>query len=119
MTDRKKNLSRAGAGRPRGARNKTTTCIKKAIMAALNDKEGATAFFIKLKEQEPRTFAMCCLKLLPYEVNHTDKQDNEIRVVIVNTDDKEPLTADSRELPDSNNNHHNQTISTTPATITK
>jgi hypothetical protein len=87
-------------------------------MAALNDKEGATAFFIKLKEEEPKTFAMCCMKLLPYEVNQTEKQDNEIRIVLVGADGKEVPAGSRRELPDSTSNH-NQADSNTPVTIVK
>ena len=58
-------------------------------MAALNDKEGATAFFIKLKEEDPKTFAMCCMKLLPYQVDHTAKPDNELIIRLIGQDGKE------------------------------
>ena len=43
-------------------------------MEALHAGDGATAFFIELKENDPRTFATICGKLLPKQLTGADDQ---------------------------------------------
>jgi hypothetical protein len=58
----------AGSGRKKGTPNKVTQSVKDAVVEALNSGDGATAFFIRLKEDDPRTFATVCAKMIPSEV---------------------------------------------------
>lgn len=72
------NTWRVGKGRPRGARNKTTTALKEAILLAAEnsgyDREGTDGllgYLRHLAEDEPRSFAGLLGKVLPLEVRGT------------------------------------------------
>ena len=74
-----------GLGRPKGTRNKLTTQVRSAIEGALNAGDGAEEFFIKLKEEDPRTFCNAVVKLLPVQVEADlrGQVDNNITVTFV------------------------------------
>ena len=59
-------------GRKKGTPNKLTKAVKESILEALNDGDGATAFFLSLKNSEVvserHTFANICARLIPHEV---------------------------------------------------
>lgn len=59
-------------GRKAGVKNKLTTSVKDALLAAMNAGDGAEAFWIGLKETEPRTFATIAGRLLPKEITGAD-----------------------------------------------
>jgi hypothetical protein len=55
---------RAGAGRPRGAKNKTTLQLREAVLAAL-DKVGGVDYLAKLAIENSSAFASLLGKVLP------------------------------------------------------
>jgi hypothetical protein len=55
---------RAGAGRPPGAKNKTTLALREAILAAL-DKVGGPEYLAKLASENSSAFASLLGKVLP------------------------------------------------------
>jgi hypothetical protein len=58
----------AGKGRPKGAKNKIPSSIKTALETAMNAGDGAVAFWVKLKDEDPRTFAVVASKLIPLQI---------------------------------------------------
>ncbi len=77
-----------GLGRPKGARNKVTTQVKTGLLKALEEGEGAAAFFTNLKYNDPRTFCNAVVKLIPVQVEADLKGeiDNNITVTFVGSD---------------------------------
>jgi hypothetical protein len=75
----------AGKGRKRGSVNKITRRVRESIEAALNDGDGAVAFFIKLKADDPRTFAILAGRLIPIQVQAevAQKIDNNVTITLV------------------------------------
>jgi len=80
MSERKvgENTGNAGKGRPPGARNKTTTALREAILLAAEttgyDGEGTgglQGYLRRLAEREPRSFSGLLGKVLPLEVRGT------------------------------------------------
>lgn len=66
---RKKRMPpNAGKGRPKGSLNKVTKTVKEGLEGALNADEGALEFWRKLKNDDPRTFAVICSKLIPLQI---------------------------------------------------
>lgn len=80
-----RHIPNNGLGRPKGTKNKLTTQVRSAIEGALNAGEGAEAFFIALKRDDPRTFTNAVVKLLPVQVEADLKGqiDNNITVTFV------------------------------------
>ena len=62
-------------GRAKGTPNKLTVAGKTAVVEALNAGDGAVAFFIQLKEEEPKTFATICGRLIPHELTGPEGRD--------------------------------------------
>ena len=62
-------------GRQKGTPNRVTKCVKDAIVEALNAGDGATAFFEKLKADDPKTFAQVAARLIPTEMTGADGKD--------------------------------------------
>lgn len=58
--------ARAGAGRPKGVPNKTTTDMKRAILEAF-ERAGGADYLTMLAKDEPRTFVTLLAKVLPNE----------------------------------------------------
>ena len=59
---------RAGMGRPKGARNKTTTAVKEMILQALSNK-GGVAYLEKQADENPTAFLTLVGKVIPLDVN--------------------------------------------------
>ncbi|MGW8311428.1 MAG: hypothetical protein ACWGNB_10240 [Thiogranum sp.] len=55
------------AGRPKGAKNKTSVAVKTAILAALEADGDPEQFFIELRRNDPKTFAHLFGRLIPAE----------------------------------------------------
>lgn len=69
------NLSRRGAGRPKGSPNKTTAMLKDAILQAAESigedqagKDGLAGYCAFLAKEEPRAFASLLGRILPMQV---------------------------------------------------
>ena len=80
-----KYIPNHGLGRPKGAKNKVTTQVKTGLLKALEEGEGAAAFFTNLKYNDPRTFCNAVVKLIPVQVEADLKGqiDNNITVTFV------------------------------------
>lgn len=70
------NLSRRGAGRPKGSPNRTTALLRDAILKAAEaagedgqGKEGLMGYCTFLAKEEPRAFATLLGKVLPMQIN--------------------------------------------------
>ena len=85
ITAKHPNLTNAGKGRPKGALNRVKAQVRDAIQMALEDGEGATQFFVDLKNSDPKTFATVATKLIPIQVQADieSKVDNNITVRVV------------------------------------
>lgn len=55
-------------GRQKGTPNKISASVKEALLEALHAGDGAVAFFTSLKENDAKTFAHLCGKMLPREL---------------------------------------------------
>lgn len=55
-------------GRPPGSQNKVTKAIKDAAIGALNAGEGAEAFFLQRKEEDPNAFMGFLKSIVPLDV---------------------------------------------------
>jgi hypothetical protein len=77
-----------GKGRKKGVPNKVTKAVKEALEGALNADEGAEAFFIQLRKENPVTFANIVSKLIPIQVDADVKADidKNVTVTIVRSD---------------------------------
>jgi len=77
-----------GKGRKKGVPNKTTKQVKDALEGALNAEEGAEAFFIQLRKDNPVAFANIVSKLIPIQVDADVKGqiDKNVTVTIVRAD---------------------------------
>ena len=62
------NRGNAGKGRPKGARNKTTTAVKDMILAAL-DQKGGIEYLVRQADENPTAFMTLVGKVLPLDVN--------------------------------------------------
>lgn len=58
----------AGKGRKPGSPNKITKAIKDAAIGALNAGEGAEAFFLERKAEDPNAFMAFLRSIVPHEV---------------------------------------------------
>jgi hypothetical protein len=70
-----RNLTRRGAGRPKGAANKTTALLKEAIIRAaeatgedMQGKGKLTGYCKFLAKTEPKAFAQLLGKVLPMQI---------------------------------------------------
>jgi hypothetical protein len=64
----------AGKGRPKGARNKTTTLLKDAILmaaAAAGGKEGLVGYLTTRAKKQPGPFLALLGKVLPIQTQHS------------------------------------------------
>ena len=84
-----KYIPNYGLGRPKGAKNKATTQLKKAMLDALEEGEGAAAYFTNLKYNDPKTFTNAVIKLLPIqmEADMRGQIDNNITITYVGPSD--------------------------------
>lgn len=69
------NLTRRGAGRPKGALNKTTTALKEAILAAAKEhgeddkgKGGLKGYLRKVAREDVKAFTSLLGRVLPLDV---------------------------------------------------
>ena len=70
------NLTRRGAGRPKGSTNRTTALLKDAILQAAEStgedqagKGGLAGYCAFLAKEEPRAFASLLGRILPMQVS--------------------------------------------------
>lgn len=56
-------------GRPKGSVNKVTKAIKDAALGALNAGEGAEAFFMERKAEDPNAFMGFLKSIVPLDVS--------------------------------------------------
>lgn len=80
------NLSRKGAGRPKGSPNRTTALLKEAIILAAeqqgdNGAEGLVGYCRFLARDEPKAFAQLLGKVLPMQVTGEDGGPVQINIV--------------------------------------
>ena len=61
----------AGAGRPKGAKNKTTLALKEAVLAAL-DRVGGVEYLARLAIENSSAFASLLRKVLPTTLSASD-----------------------------------------------
>jgi hypothetical protein len=64
----------AGAGRPRGSKNKTTLQLREAILAAL-DKVGGEKYLARLAVENSSAFASLLGKILPHTLTAASESD--------------------------------------------
>lgn len=64
------NLTRRGAGRPKGSVNKTTAAVKDMIIQALSDahKDGGAAYLRQQAKDNPTAFMTLVGKVLPLQL---------------------------------------------------
>ena len=79
-------------GRAKGTPNKLTVAVKTAVVEALNAGDGAVAFFTGLKENDPKTFATICGRLIPHEVTGPEGRD------LIPREDPDPVATARRAL---------------------
>ena len=77
MTDKRKP-PRAGMGRPKGAKNKTTTAVKEMVLTALSN-VGGIEYLERQAEDNPTAFMTLVGKVIPLQV--AGDEDNPLRVV--------------------------------------
>ena len=58
-----------GPGRPKGSQNQVPKAIKDAAIGALNAGEGAEAFFLQRKEEDPNAFMGFLKSIVPLDVS--------------------------------------------------
>lgn len=76
------NLSRRGAGRPKGSPNKTTALLKDAILKAADKaggKDGLVGYLTSQARANPQSFLPLLGKVLPMQV--AGDPDNPLHVV--------------------------------------
>jgi hypothetical protein len=69
------NLSRAGAGRPKGRPNKTTAMLREAILRAgekAGGKDGLEGWLVDLAKNQPVAYATLLGKILPLNLAGDD-----------------------------------------------
>ncbi|WP_337181417.1 hypothetical protein [Shinella sp.] len=84
------NLTRRGAGRPKGSPNRTTALLRDAILKAAEatgedgqGKEGLMGYCTFFAKEEPRAFATLLGKVLPMQISgevshsHTTKEQRD------------------------------------------
>lgn len=71
VTDSARKPPAAGKGRPKGAKNKTTTKVKEMILAAL-DEAGGVEYLVEQSEENPTAFLTLVGKVLPLQVTGED-----------------------------------------------
>lgn len=85
MEPRKEGVNRgnAGKGRPKGARNKVTTAVKEAIIAAAEaaHDEGMFGYLREQANANPTAFMALLGKVLPLQVSGEDGGPIEFRTV--------------------------------------
>lgn len=64
---RPENLTNAGKGRPKGAKNKATVSMKQAFAEAFDELGGAEAL-AKWAKEDPKTFYQLASKLIPVQL---------------------------------------------------
>lgn len=69
---------RPGAGRPKGAQNKTTAHAKEAIEQAFANIGGVDALTAWANENQGDFFKLIFPKLLPVQLNHGDNEGGKI-----------------------------------------
>ena len=81
-----KKPPRAGMGRPKGAKNKTTKALKEMILGALED-VGGQAYLAKQAEENPGPFMTLIGKVLPMSIKGDIAHTLTSRVVEVPADE--------------------------------
>lgn len=74
------NLTRRGAGRPRGSRNKSTLAIKQALSDSFEEL-GGKDWLLELARSEPKTYAQLIGKVIPAELHAKHSGDVSLTVV--------------------------------------
>lgn len=82
------NLSRKGAGRPKGSANKTTAMLKDAIIKAAEavgedekGKGGLKGYCTFLAKKEPKAFAQLLGKVIPLQI--AGDPDQPLRISMI------------------------------------
>ena len=70
-------------GRPPGVPNKATKAIKDAALGALNAGEGAEAFFLQRKEEDPNAFMGFLKSIVPMDVQLGDPEGKPLVINIL------------------------------------
>jgi len=71
-----------GPGRPKGSQNKATKAIKDAAIGALNAGEGAEAFFLQRKEEDPNAFMGFLKSIVPLDVHMGDPNGDPLSITV-------------------------------------
>lgn len=71
-----------GPGRPKGSQNKVPKAIKEAALGALNAGEGAEAFFLRRKEEDPNAFMGFLKSIVPLDVHMGDPEGKPLVITI-------------------------------------
>lgn len=94
------------AGRKPGSQNRVSKTVKQAVVEALNEGKGATAFFVRLKNsrtpEDRRTFAYICSRMIPREIEADFTIDHPIghgTVLVVPSNCRGPGEKLPDELP--------------------
>lgn len=77
---------RAGMGRPKGSRNKTTVAIKEAVLAAL-DRAGGVDYLVAQAATNPTAFLTLVGKVLPLQVDANHQGEVIAKVVFKGLND--------------------------------
>jgi hypothetical protein len=72
-----------GPGRPKGSPNKVTKAIKDAAIGALNAGDGAEAFFLERKTNDPNAFMTFVKSLVPLDVTVGDPEGKPLVINIL------------------------------------
>lgn len=73
----------AGKGRPRGSKGKVTKAIKDAAIGALNAGDGAVAFFLQRKAEDPNAFMGFLKSIVPLDVTVGDPDGKPLVINIL------------------------------------
>lgn len=79
----------AGKGRPKGAKNKLTTTVREAILAAF-DEVGGAEYLAKQAEENPIAFMGLLAKILPMQIDLKAKSE-PIKIIVERAEPK-PVT---------------------------
>jgi len=89
-----------GSGRQKGTPNKITKSMRDAVYQAFENK-GGVAYLEKLAEDDPKTFAMLCARLIPAElkaeVDNTSSDGSMTQTPKIKIEWVDPKDADTEE----------------------
>lgn len=89
----------AGKGRPKGAKNKLTTTVREAILAAF-DEVGGADYLVQQAMDNPVAFMSLLAKILPTQIDLKSKGE-PIKIIVERADQKLPITIDADDARNS------------------